>query len=153
LATGHTLGLQLGMDARRTIRFSALGMCRLDLLQQPTSTLGLGTRRAPPPGVVATARDLKHVAHQVHPKLFGMRGHEAESHCWCFAKKAVAFFKISRSISSRLFSSRKRRTSARKAPSPPAAPEPLPGNFLTQSRIEFGSTPRLLAASTVVYPC
>ena len=42
---------------------------------------------------------------------------EGEPQGCCLAKKAVAFFKISRSSNSRLFSSRRRRTSPRKPPS------------------------------------
>src|SRR5580658_101323 len=153
LAAGHALGLQFGMHAGRAVRFATLGMRGLDVLQELTPTLSLRTHGAPLPGVITAPRDMEHLAHHIHRKLSGMTGNKGKSHWWCFAKKAVAFFKISRSMRSRLFSSRSRRSSARRAPSPAAAPPPLPGNCLTQYRIEFGSTPRLLAASTIVYPC
>jgi hypothetical protein len=76
---------------------------------------------------------------------------EGEPHGSCLAKKAVAFYKISRSMSRRRFSSRSRRTSARRPPSVVAAG--VAGNFLSQKRMVETSMPRLWPAWVGEYPC
>jgi hypothetical protein len=56
-------------------------------------------------------------------------------------------------IKSRAFSLRRRCNSAATAPSPLGA---IPGSLeyrWTQPRTQLGSTPRLLAAAAIVYPC
>src|SRR5882757_8878398 len=78
---------------------------------------------------------------------------ERELHDCSFAKNCAAFFKISRSISSRAFSLRSRRSSAAIAPSPLGARPISDENFPTHPRIELGSTPKLLPASEIEYPC
>ena len=55
-------------------------------------------RRPPPPAVVAAGRDAQHLAHQPDRPASAMGLDEAVSHDDSLAKKAVAFFKISRSI-------------------------------------------------------
>src|ERR1700722_5025533 len=60
---------------------------------------------------------------------------------------------MSRSISRRAFSFRSRRSSAASAPSPVGANPSSVENLATQPRTQLGSTPRLLAASTMEYPC
>src|SRR5437868_185009 len=108
-------------------------MRRLNPLQELFTPLGLAAGRPITPGIVATPRHIEHFTHQVHRKLLGMLLNEGESHGWCFAKKAVAFFKISRSMRSRLFSSRRRRTSARRPVSGATFPAAA-GNFLSHNR-------------------
>ena len=51
-----------------------------------------------------------------------LRGDQGELHCWCFAKKAAAFFRISRSSAARGFSLRSRASSSRSAVVSPVRP-------------------------------
>ncbi len=64
------------------------------------------------PGVIPRAADPQRLARQVNGKPRKMFFDEGELHVCSLAKNAAAFFKISRSISSRAFSLRRRRNSA-----------------------------------------
>src|SRR6516165_12041008 len=79
-----------------------------DLLEELGATSGLGAGWTLGPGVVAASRDLERVAKYVDRERALMVANEGKSHGCSFAKKAVAFFKISRSMRSRLFSARSR---------------------------------------------
>src|SRR5947209_11768807 len=96
------------MDPWRTIILPAVGMRCFNPLHELVAPLGLAASRTLPPGVVTAPRYVEHVTYHVHGKLLGMLLNEGEPHGWCLAKKGVAFFKISRSRSTRLFSSRSR---------------------------------------------
>ena len=65
------------------------------------------------PGVVAAAGDAENATQDAHGKLGLLRRDEGEPHWLCLAKKAVAFFRMSRSIRSSRFSRRRRRSSLR----------------------------------------
>ena len=71
---------------------------RLRILAQALADAG----RRSLPGVEARSRDLQHPAHQRHRETGLLRRDERESHSLSLAKKAVAFFRISRSICRRL---------------------------------------------------
>src|SRR5262249_1161897 len=146
LRAGHPLSGQFGSHTRRTIRLATGGVHLANLVRQFRAPLSLSAGGPIAPGVIAAARHLQHLAQRVHGKLLAMIADEDEPHDGCLAKKAVAFFKISRSMSSRLFSSRSCRISARNPLSLAVLP-PAAGNFFNQPRSEVGCTPRLFAAS------
>src|SRR5438445_4194244 len=82
-------------------------------------------RRARLPGVEARARHLERAAEHPHREDGLLRGDEPESHGVSFAKKAVAFFRMSRSIRSVRFSRRSRPSSSRSSVvSAPGVPRP-----------------------------
>src|SRR4029434_134749 len=85
-------------------------------LANPGKQLGAalcgGAGRSSAPSVVAAAADLQHAALDADGPEHAMVVDEAVSHGDSFAKKAVAFFKMSRSMVRRRFSSRSRRSSA-----------------------------------------
>ena len=99
-------------NPRASIGATARFVNRTDLLQQTIIGLGASTRPSAAPGVVAAACDLQDIAQ--HPdRIKGpLRVDESVSHRLSFAKKAVAFFRISRSIRSRPTSFLSRRISA-----------------------------------------
>src|SRR5216684_2566335 len=84
-----------------------------------------GRRRAPVPGVEARARHLERPAQQPDRDGGLLHGDEREPHAFSLAKKAVAFFRMSRSIRSVRFSRRRRPSSSRSSVvSVPALPRP-----------------------------
>jgi hypothetical protein len=62
--------------------------------------------------IIPTGTHLQHSTEQPHWIRLPFRVNEGISHVLCLAKKAVAFFKMSRSIRSRRLSSRNWRSSA-----------------------------------------
>src|SRR5687768_2866054 len=134
------------MHSRSTICLATAAMGRADLLGQLLGTLLPRAGRALQPGIIAAARDAEHAAQRFHGKCLTLTADKGELHGCCLAKKAVAFFKISRSMVKRLTSSRKRRTSTCRADSPFAGEPSSAANFFCQSARELRSTPRLLAA-------
>src|SRR4029079_2722086 len=102
------------------------------------------------PRVEAAARHPQHAADDHRRPTNAMRLDERKLHGCSLAKNAAAFFKISRSISSRAFSLRNRRSSALSAPCSVGAVSGSLPNFFTQSRTLVASIPRLLAASTML---
>src|SRR5262249_56000803 len=121
---------QLGVDPRAPVALPTLSMDRRD--GQPQSFVRLLARggRARPPRVEASPRDLERPAQQPHGERGLLRGDEREPHGFSFAKKAVAFFKMSRSMRSVRFSRRRRPSSSRSslvsAPGPPRPPSISP---------------------------
>src|SRR3990172_11166963 len=117
-------------------------------------TTGPVAERTLPPGVIAAAGDLQHVALHAdrpdRPVVF----HELVSHRDSFAKKAVAFFKISRSIRSRSFSARNRAFSTSSAVGCRGlAGGPFFSREIFQARNRFAWTPSLRPASDRLKPC
>src|SRR5207244_12419061 len=96
-AAGLPAGQQFRMDAGAAIAGLDLLVDGLDLDQQGIAALLLVAQRALSPGVVAGDRDLQHVTQHGHGPLIAARLDEAELHSASLAKKAVAFFKMSRS--------------------------------------------------------
>src|SRR5262249_31945375 len=119
----------------------------------PTPLPGAGG--ALPPGVVAAGRNLQSVAQQPYRPPAAVLVDEAVPHSDSLAKKAVAFFKMSRSISSRWFSPRRRRSSSSRAgrsPRPGEARPPSAWRARRQLRSRFSRMPRLRAASATERP-
>src|SRR5436309_2817505 len=128
----------LGQDAlvvAAGVLTAAIGMMEQPLRRAPARPGDLETqpfvrprarcRRARLPGVEARARHLERAAEHPHWEDGLLRGDEPESHGFSFAKKAVAFFRMSRSIRSVRFSRRSRPSSSRSAVvSAPGAPRP-----------------------------
>ena len=120
---------------------------------EPLTADGRRARRPVPPGVVAAAGDAEHLAHQLDRGSAPAVADEGEPHGSSLAKKAVAFFEISRSMRRRWFSARSRSTSRRRSASPSAGVSTAGdggASLATQSRIERGSTPRPWAAWATV---
>src|SRR5215469_3691571 len=147
---------QFHMDARAAVALFHLLVDGLDLLGQSLAALLLGTGGAIAPGVVAAAGHLQHLAHQPHRPLTAVRVDEAVLHSDSLAKKAVAFFKMSRSIWRRLFSARRRRSSSSRAgrlPLPGKAWSPWSSRSFFHLRSRLSAIPRLAAASAKLRPC
>src|ERR1700684_3125112 len=100
------------MDPRAAIASAAVLMDLSDSGQQRGIAGRAFARRTFAPSVIAGRRDLKYGAH--HPNRIGLAMvlDEAEAHIRVPAKIAIDFFKMSRSMRSRSFSSRKRAISA-----------------------------------------
>src|SRR5262245_55713418 len=97
------------------------GLDLLDQLGLPPGPRALGPSA---PRAVAAAGHAQDRAHQLHGELIVMFVDECELRGSSLAKKAVAFFRISRSSVSRRFSSRRRAFSAsRAAGASPGGPE------------------------------
>jgi hypothetical protein len=100
------------VHARAAVTFLELLMDGLDLDGESLASLLLRAGGAMPPGVVAAGSDLQQPTHQPHRPLPAVFIEEAVFHSDSLAKKAVAFFNMSRSIWSRLFSACRRRSSS-----------------------------------------
>jgi hypothetical protein len=110
-AAPNALGLEGPMDARRAVGRPALLVGLSYALDQVVTPLRRRAGRASRPGVVAAPRDREDVAEDLDGELLLVVADEGELHDCSLAKKAVALFKISRSMRSLRFSSRSRRTS------------------------------------------
>src|SRR6185503_12619896 len=95
------------------IPLPALRVDRSDLHAQACVDLPAPGRRPPLPRVEPRPRDLQRAAQQPDRKRGLLRGDEREPHGFSFAKKAVAFFRMSRSIRRVRFSRRSRPSSSR----------------------------------------
>src|SRR5207249_4361238 len=106
--------------------------------------------RTPLPGVEAGAADSEHAAERLHGVLGLPRGDEpkdAHRLSPSFAKKAAAFFKISRSSRSTRTSRRSRRNSSRSSLVRPDCSPASTADCLTHSRSDSDETPRSCAIS------
>src|SRR5262249_28018886 len=121
-AAGVTARRQLGVPARAAVAGLDRGVDRPDFHAESVVPLLLGAAGALPPGVVAGGRDLQRRAKQPDGPAVHVRVDEAVGHVASLAKNAVAFFRMSRSASSRLFAARRRWTSSSRGES-----WPLPG--------------------------
>jgi hypothetical protein len=106
-------GHELLVDSRRPVSvLMGLLMNCPNFPGQRLATLGLSTGLMPPPSVEPGSRDSeRHARHDSRPLLL-MFLNEGIPHRDSLAKKAVAFFEISRSIRRHSFSARSQRTSA-----------------------------------------
>src|SRR5262249_39808671 len=141
VAAGH----QLGVDARAAVAGLHLGVDGPDFHEQGVTPPPLGAGGAAPPGVVAGGRDLQRFAEQAHGPPALVLVDEAEGHVASLAKNAAAFFRMSRSASSRLFSARRRASScswAERLPWPGKAWSPWSWRACFQLRMRFSLTPR-----------
>src|SRR5215469_5687355 len=118
---------QLEVDPRAPVAAAILAINRRDFEPQPLIFLGMIGGRPFTPSVVSRARDFEYPAHQCYRVVGLLPCDKSESHSLSLAKKAVAFFRISRSSRSRRFSRRSSTNSSRsvrfKTPSgpPPAS--------------------------------
>lgn len=94
---GHldAFGLELDMDTRPAVSLAALDMNAFDDIDENAITLDAQARRAFPPRIVAGLRHVEIVTNCNDGVLTSMRVHESKSQRRCFAKKALAFFRIS----------------------------------------------------------
>src|SRR5712691_5280969 len=119
---GHRLAIALrptlpqrAMHTHGPIALTAQAMDFPNFLNQRGPLRRGRARRTLPPRIKPAARHLQHRALNHDRPLAPMLMDEGVSHRDSFAKKTVAFFKISRSIRSRSFSARKRRFSSSNA--------------------------------------
>src|SRR6185503_13617267 len=107
------------------IPLPALRVDRSDLHAQACVDLPAPGRRPPLPRVEPRPRDLQRAAQQPDWKRGLLRGDERKPHGFSFAKKAVAFFRMSRSIRNVRTSRRRRANSSRSSVvSAPGRPRP-----------------------------
>src|SRR5262249_39128987 len=99
-------------------------------------------------------RDIGRAAHHADRSLPAVLVDEAEGHVASAAKKAVAFFRVSRSICRRLFSARRRRTSSSRGERVlrPGKACPSAWSFCFQTCSKFSERPGLRAASVTERP-
>src|SRR5262249_9410415 len=144
-------GRQLGVNPGAAVALSALGMDRHDLEAQPVVRPDPGRRRARLPRVEPRTRHLERAAQQPYRKGGLLRGDEREPHGFSFAKKAVAFFRMSRSILSVRFSRRSRPSSSRSSVvSAPVGPRPAstsPCRTQLRSAVSVRSSSRATVAT------
>ena len=104
LTAGYAVILQFSPDAFIAIRLPAVVENLLDQFYVfCVGHLPL-TGGVIAPVVISTARDFQYVTHYLHFEFFPMRLNKLKSHCFGLLKMAIAFFRISRSWRSRLFS-------------------------------------------------
>src|SRR5262249_8748440 len=130
-------GLDLGVDGPH-------------LHEEGVLALLLGAARTLPPGVVGGGADTQRLTEQADGPPALVLVDEAVGHVASRAKNAAAFFRMSRSASSRLFSARRRRTSSSRGarwPLPGKACSPLSSRACFQLRSRFSEMPRERAAS------
>src|SRR5437660_5912785 len=146
VAAGH----QLSVDAWAAVAGLDLGMDGLDHDDQGLPPLPLAAARSLPPSIVASGGNLQRLAQQADRPPVLVLVDEAEGHIASLAKNAAAFFRMSRSAKSRLFSARRRRFSSSKGesfPQPGKACSPLSSRACFQLRMRFSLRPRERAAS------
>src|SRR6185437_15759558 len=110
LACRKAKGLQFYPNARAAVAALHVVLDVLNLLREELIGLHALAERSRTPRVVAGPRHLQHPAHRGDVPDAGVRLDKGESHRRSLAKKAVAFFRISRSSRSRSFSLARRRT-------------------------------------------
>src|SRR5208283_273361 len=134
----------------RRPRAAALRVDRRHLQRQALVLTGTCRRRSPMPGVVSRARDFKHPAQQRHRVAGLLRRDEREPHWFSLAKKAVAFFRISRSIRNRWFSRLSSTSSSRSLRlSAPAGPRPASISACSTHRLNAVSP---MPSSSAIFP-
>src|SRR5438105_7888808 len=124
------------MNPRTAIAAAALRVDRGHLECQTLILKCVCCGRPLAPGVVSRARNFEYPAHQRHRVAGLLPCDKSESHSLSLAKKAVAFFRISRSSRSRRFS---RRNSTNSSRSPrfnaPSGPRPASTSACSTQRL------------------
>src|SRR5579863_8950894 len=92
---------QFHLHPRIAVTAVVLGVDRGDRNRQGSILTSSPRYRPPAPGIEPGPRDRQHPAHQRYGETGLLRFDESESHALSLAKKAVAFFRISRSIRKR----------------------------------------------------
>src|SRR6185437_4738638 len=147
---------QFPVHTRTAVAFFDLLMDGLDFDDQRLTPSLAYTGGTPSPGVVAAGGNLQQPTHQSHRPVGAVFVDEAVFHSDSLAKKAVAFFKMSRSIWSRLFSARRRRSSSSRVgrlPLPGKAWLPSASKAFFHLRSRLSAMPRSRAASAKLRPC
>src|SRR5207237_10472498 len=120
-----TAGAQLRVHAWAAVPSPTLSMDGGDLHGQPLIDVGPRRRRPRLPRIAPRPGDPEHLAQRRHGEAGLLRRDEGELHSLSLAKKAVAFFRMSRSIRRRLFSRRSCVSSSRSlVVRAPAGPRP-----------------------------
>src|SRR5262245_62159861 len=148
--TGVAPSDQLLVDAGAAVAGLDLGVDGPDLHQESVVALLLGAWGPLPPGVVAGGADTQCLAEQADRPAVLVPVDEAVGHVASRAKNAAAFFRMSRSASSRLFWARRRRPSSSRGerwPWPGKACSPLSSRAGCQLRSRFSERPRERAAA------
>src|SRR5688572_14757352 len=122
LADGFAVLLQVLPQIGASVTMLAGGMERAQLCAQHQITLRPRGQCPFRPRIEAAGRDLQTAAQTRHRVPGLLRCDERKSHRWCFAKKAAAFFRISRSSWRIRFSLRRRASSSRSAVVSPVRP-------------------------------
>src|SRR5215207_10320291 len=151
-AVGHP---QLGVDHGRSVDLAVLAVDLADALAQPLVLERPRGRLASGPGVIARPRDLQHAAHRLDGVLGPLRGDEPEHRHrvpLSLAKKAAAFFKISRSSARIRFSRRSRRSSSRSSLLRPSRRPSSMSIWRAQLRSDCGETPSSEASTGTDLP-
>src|SRR5579863_5275777 len=145
---------QLRMHPRTAVTTAALGVNRRPLQRQALVLASMRRRRPLAPGVVTRARNVQHPAHQCHRVAGLLRRDKREPHWFSLAKKAVAFFRISRSIRNRWFSRLSSTSSSRSLRlSAPAGPRPASTSACsTQRRKAVSPIPSSSASCPMLLP-
>src|SRR5215203_4952112 len=97
LADRLAILLQVFPQIGAAVAMPAGGMERAQLRAQHPITLRPRRQAAFRPRVEAAGRDAQAATQEGHRMMGLLRGDERKSHRWCFAKKAAAFFRMSRS--------------------------------------------------------
>src|SRR5688500_1862140 len=151
LPAGNPQRPQFLMHARAPVAAVHLVVDLPNPIAQPAVLPDPLRERARPPGVVAGPRHLQHPTQRGDVEDAGVRADEHEPHRASLAKKAVAFFKMSRSSASRAFSWRSRRFSSSSESTRVGGtmgPSPFATALRRQLRNVSGFTPRSRAIST-----
>ena len=124
-----------------------------DLHPQLLIPVGPPRRRPLLPRIKTAGGDAQRPTALGHRELGPLRGNPGKPYCWCFAKKAAAFFKMSRSVRNSRFSFRSRANSSRSAVVRPVRPCVRSAQArLTHSRSAVSVRSRSRAAAPTVLP-
>jgi len=93
----HSLGLQFSRNPGTAIKTATVMINTFDLFKERFVFKLSCTFRSSLPGVIGAPGYFKRLAHLCHPELGAVKIDILELHSGCFAKKATAFFKMSRS--------------------------------------------------------
>ena len=136
---------QLGVHARRAVRAPALGVDPRDDRAEDFVAESPLALRTSAPGIKAGVGDAKHAAGGAHRGLLALDEPEHRYRLrlpLSWAKKAAAFFRMSRSSTRTLFSRRSRRSSSRSSVVRPSSRLPLSrSTCLSQCRSDSVAMP------------
>ena len=110
------------VDARTPVALFALGEGRPHQHSQSTVVARMRRFRARARRIEAAGRDVQRPTKSRDRELGLLRRNPGKRHAWCLAKKAAAFFRMSRSIRSSRFSLRSRASSVRSSSSGRSCP-------------------------------
>src|SRR5437870_5282076 len=154
---GPPLRLQRLVDPGTAVALLAGGVDGGDLDGEALRVLGPRRDRARAPRVESGAGHLQDGAQTLHREVGLLLQDEGEPHPCSLTKKAVAFFRMSRSICSRFTSRRSRASSSRSSVvSAPARPRPASTSACrthARSAVSVRSSSRAIAPRLFSLPC